>query len=37
MRHQHLTPKEESTAREIKKRKLDTKDRIIAIRRIVRS
>jgi hypothetical protein len=37
LRHAHLTPKEESTVREIKKRKLDTKDRIVALRRIVRS
>lgn len=37
MRHAHLTPKEEAAARELKKRKLDTKDRIAALRRIVRA
>jgi hypothetical protein len=37
MRHAHLTPKEESTVRELKKKKLDTKDRIAALRRVVRA
>lgn len=37
MRHAHLTPREEVTARELKKRKLDMKDRIAALRRIVRA
>jgi hypothetical protein len=37
MRHAHLTPKEESAVRELKKKKLDTKDRITALRRIVRA
>jgi hypothetical protein len=37
MRHAHLTPKEESAARALKKKKLDTKDRIMALRRVVRA
>lgn len=37
MRHAHLTPREEVTARELKKRKLDMKDRIAALRRVVRA
>lgn len=37
MRHAHLTPREEVTARELKKRKLDMKDRIAAMRRVIRA
>ncbi len=37
MRHAHLTPKEEVVVRELKKKKLDMKDRIAALRRIVRA
>lgn len=37
MRHAHLTPREEVTARELKKKKLDMKDRIAALRRVVRA
>jgi hypothetical protein len=36
MRHAHLTPLEELTARELKKKKLDAKDRIAALRRLIR-
>jgi hypothetical protein len=36
LRHAHLTPVEELTARELKKKKLDAKDRIMALRRMVR-
>lgn len=37
MRHAHLTPLEEQAARELKKKKLDAKDRIAALRRIIRA
>jgi hypothetical protein len=37
LRHAHLTPLEEQTARELKKRKLDAKDRIAALRRTIRA
>jgi hypothetical protein len=36
LRHAHLTPFEEATARELKKKKLDAKDRIFALRRLIR-
>jgi hypothetical protein len=36
MRHAHLTPLEEQTARELKKKKLDAKDRIVALQRMIR-
>jgi hypothetical protein len=36
LRHAHLTPVEELTVRELKKKKLDAKDRIMALRRMVR-
>ena len=36
LRHAHLTPLEELTVRELKKRKLDAKDRIAALRRLIR-
>jgi len=36
LRHAHLTPVEELTARELKKKKLDAKDRIMALRRMIR-
>jgi hypothetical protein len=35
LRHAHLTPIEEQAARELKKKKLDAKDRIVALRRSV--
>lgn len=35
MRRAHLTPREQQTARELKKRKLETKDRIAALRRML--
>lgn len=35
-RHAHLTPVEELTVRELKKKKLDAKDRIMALRRMIR-
>ncbi|HEU4578694.1 MAG TPA: DUF465 domain-containing protein [Polyangiaceae bacterium] len=37
MRHAHLTPLEEQTVRELKKKKLDAKDRIAALRRMIRA
>jgi hypothetical protein len=37
MRHAHLTPLEEQAARELKKKKLDAKDRIAALRRMIRA
>ena len=37
MRHAHLTPREEQAARELKKKKLDAKDRIAALRRMIRA
>ncbi|HKO92557.1 MAG TPA: hypothetical protein VJU61_15455 [Polyangiaceae bacterium] len=37
LRHAHLTPLEEQTARELKKKKLDAKDRIVALRRSMSS
>ena len=37
LRHAHLTPLEEQAARELKKKKLDAKDRIVALRRSVTS
>ena len=36
LRHAHLTPLEELTVRELKKKKLDAKDRIFALRRLIR-
>jgi hypothetical protein len=36
MRHAHLTPIEEQAARELKKKKLDAKDRIAALQRLIR-
>jgi hypothetical protein len=36
LRHAHLTPVEELTARELKKKKLDAKDRIMALQRMIR-
>ena len=36
MRRANLTPLEQDTARELKKRKLNTKDRIAALRRMLR-
>jgi len=36
LRHAHLTPVEELTARKLKKEKLDAKDRITALRRMLR-
>jgi hypothetical protein len=35
MRHAYLTPLEQETARTLKKRKLDAKDRIAALRRML--
>ena len=35
MRRSHLTPTEEQVAREIKKRKLNAKDRIMALKRML--
>jgi len=37
LRHAHLTPLEEQAARELKKKKLDAKDRIVALRRSMSS
>jgi hypothetical protein len=37
LRHAYLTPSEQQAARELKKRKLDTKDRIAALRRVLRN
>jgi hypothetical protein len=34
-RHTHLTPREEMAARELKKKKLNAKDRLIALRRML--
>jgi hypothetical protein len=36
LRHAHLTPVEEITVRELKKKKLDAKDRIMALQRMIR-
>lgn len=35
MRRAYLTPLEQETARELKKRKLNAKDRIVALRRML--
>jgi hypothetical protein len=35
-RRAYLTPEEQRAARELKKRKLSAKDRIVALRRIIR-
>ena len=35
MRRAHLTPIEEQAARELKKRKLNAKDRIMALKRML--
>ena len=35
MRRAHLTPVEQQAARELKKRKLDAKDRLAAMRRLL--
>jgi hypothetical protein len=37
MRRAYLTPNEQQTARELKKRKLNAKDRIAALKRVLRS